>query len=82
MEWSTLVGAGVLLVLLGFALIFLGVLRASLEGGGRVEGGGVVMVGPIPIVFGTSLRAAVAAMVLALALMVVALLLSRGLPVR
>jgi uncharacterized protein (TIGR00304 family) len=74
----TLIGAGVLLVLAGFALIFLGALKAAMEGGGRVEGGGVVMIGPVPIIFGSSLRAALLAMTLALALMILALISMKG----
>lgn len=37
----------------------------------RVEGGAVIMIGPIPLVFGSDKRMALVAMVLALALMVV-----------
>jgi len=77
-----LVGAGILLVLIGFALIFLGVLGAAVGGGGggkgRVEGGGVIMIGPIPIIFGTSSKMAVIAAVLAVVLIVLALILMRG----
>ena len=46
------------LILLGLLLIFLGVLILMLSlwrtGEGRAEAGGVVIVGPVPIVFGTS----------------------------
>jgi len=50
---------GFLLILAGFALIFAGVVvsvAGSLlgEGDAEAEAGGVVFVGPIPVVFGTS----------------------------
>ncbi|WP_256204949.1 TIGR00304 family membrane protein, partial [Aeropyrum camini] len=46
--------AGFLLIFLGVVLVFLGVFASAVQGGGRVEGGGVVVIGPIPIVFGSS----------------------------
>ena len=67
------------LILLGIVLIFLGILVLMLSlwrtGEGRTEAGGVVIVGPVPIVFGTSQRIAATVMVLAIALTVVVLLL-------
>jgi len=41
---------GTLLVLIGFILIALGFLFLSL--GAEVKGGGIILIGPIPIVFG------------------------------
>ena len=68
-----------ILILLGIVLIFLGMLILMLSlwraGEGRAEAGGVVIVGPVPIVFGTSQRVAATVMVLAIVLTVVALLL-------
>jgi len=67
------------LILLGIVLIFLGMLILMLSlwraGKGRGETGGVIIVGPVPIVFGTSQRIAATVMVLAIVLTVVALLL-------
>jgi uncharacterized protein (TIGR00304 family) len=67
------------LILLGIVLIFLGMLILMLSlwraGEERAEAGGVVIVGPVPIVFGTSQRVATTVMVLAIVLTVVALLL-------
>ena len=53
------VPVGVLLILVGFALVFVGfivVVAGSLLSGDGVdaEAGGVVFIGPIPVVFGTS----------------------------
>ena len=66
------------LILLGIVLIILGIFMLMLSlwraGEGRGEAGGVVIVGPVPIVFGTSQRVAAMVTVLAIVLMVVTLL--------
>jgi len=71
-----LVVLGILFVFAGFAIIFIAmILSASSEPGteGRVRGGGVVMIGPIPIVFGSDMKWASVAIVLALFLILVTL---------
>ena len=81
MDGRTLITAGIALILTGFLLVFIGTLVAASGGDGDVEGGGVIMIGPIPIVFGTSRGAATLAMILAVILMgmwLVAALLLRG----
>jgi uncharacterized protein (TIGR00304 family) len=81
MKGELLIGSGIILILIGFLLIFVGSLIAASGGEGEVEGGGVIMIGPIPIIFGTGRGATIAA-VLAVVLMVLwivgALLLRRG----
>lgn len=77
MTGLTLVGLA--MVLAGFALVFFAIVasgrRSQEDGeGARVRGGGVVMVGPIPIVFGSDAKWASIAMVLAIILIVLALL--------
>ncbi len=74
-----LVVVGIAIIIAGFAVVlFAMALSASSSRGGdegaRVKGGGVIMVGPIPIVFGSDARWASVAMVLAIILVVVALL--------
>lgn len=69
---------GFLLVLLGiFVIMVAGIYyayrQASQANQSRAEVGGVVMIGPIPIVFGTSWKMAVIAMVLAAVLIVLAI---------
>lgn len=81
MDGRILISAGIALILIGFLLVFLGTVVAASGEGGSVEGGGVIMIGPIPIVFGTSKGAATLAMVLAIILMALwlaAALLLRG----
>lgn len=67
------------LALLGTALILVGfgvVAVALLSSGGKreVRGGGVVLVGPIPIVFGSDAKWAAVAIVLAIVLVVLSLI--------
>jgi uncharacterized membrane protein len=66
--------AGLLLLLLGILLLVLG-MRGT--GEGRVEGGGVIVIGPLPIAFGTSegMAKAMAAVGLLLAFLFLFLLL-------
>jgi len=79
MRGFELVSAGFLLVALGIALIFAGVFLESLKGtdpeGAEVRGGGVVLIGPIPVVFGTDGDAAKTAVLLTAALAIAAFLL-------
>jgi len=51
MNWITLIGIILLLVGILIILIAIGFLR-SLGGGGKARFGGIVLLGPIPIVFG------------------------------
>ncbi|MEM2936616.1 MAG: DUF131 domain-containing protein [Candidatus Bathyarchaeia archaeon] len=47
---------GLLLFLAGFAVTFIAILLlffSALKGGGKVRGGGAVILGPLPIIFGT-----------------------------
>lgn len=78
---SILILGGMGLILLGFLMIFIGILLSAAQGDGEVEGGGVIMIGPVPIVFGTNRGAATLAMILALLLMgtwIILSLLARG----
>lgn len=49
-----LVELGFLLIFIGFILVFLAILLSIMKLGGKVEGGGVVLIGPFPIIFGTN----------------------------
>ncbi len=64
-----LIGLGMGMIVLGFLLVLVGILLGASGEGSDVEGGGVIMIGPIPIVFGSG-RGATLAMILAVLLMV------------
>ncbi|WP_342364419.1 TIGR00304 family membrane protein [Pyrobaculum islandicum] len=70
-----LVVLGLLLIFLGFILFILATLRVAKDEAKRAEAGGVLIVGPVPIVFGTSQRIATITMVLAVVLTLLSLLL-------
>ena len=88
---------GFILVLAGVLLLIIGTLSMAYhaiyksgagEGAGEghegtaVRGGGVIMIGPIPIIFGTDVGALKVVMILALLLMIVAVILLFVLPLR
>jgi uncharacterized protein (TIGR00304 family) len=66
----TVVTVGIVLAMVGTLLILLPALRAREGVEGKTEGGAVVVIGPLPLVFGTSERIAKALMVLAIALFI------------
>ena len=71
---SYLVPAGILLALVGVGMMVAASVSSGERSGGEVRGGGVVMVGPIPIIFGSDARWASVAIVLAIVLIVLYLL--------
>jgi len=69
-----------LLMALAFILILLGMFILILQGlregkKGKVEGGGVLVIGPFPVVFGTDQRIAKDLMIVALIFMIAVVLL-------
>ncbi len=68
MKGELLIIAGIAMIFIGFFLVFIGTLMTAASGEAEVESGGVIMIGPIPIVFGTQ-RGATLAMILAIILM-------------
>ena len=70
---------GLLLAIAGFVvgiLAFIIAVAKSMRGGGKVRGGGVVMIGPVPIIFGTDKQSTRMLVLLGIILMVVFLLLT------
>lgn len=49
-----LLALGFVLVFIGFAVLLVGGIILAFRSGGQVEGGGVIFIGPIPIVWGSS----------------------------
>lgn len=76
---NLLFNIGLLIFLAGFAIgilaIFVAILRSA-RGTGRVSGGGVVMIGPVPIVFGTDKESARILILLGIVLTIALLLLT------
>lgn len=68
-----LVIIGIFLIMIGIFLLLLSLIRAG--GEGKAEAGGVVIIGPVPIVFGSSQRVAAVTLALAIVLTVLVLLL-------
>jgi len=71
-----LVLAGVLMILVGFGVMVVSMLFRARREGSQVNGGGVVMVGPVPIIFGSDMKWASVAIVLAIILIVLTIVLS------
>lgn len=66
-----LANAGLILVIAGFAVVFVSLFSRAKETKTGVKGAGVLMIGPIPIIFGTDAKWASIAIVLAIALLLV-----------
>ncbi|HUK75205.1 MAG TPA: DUF131 domain-containing protein [Nitrososphaerales archaeon] len=75
---SGLLFVGIAIILAGILVVVFAMMGGSQadesEGRTRVRGGGVIMVGPIPIVFGSDAKWASVAIVLAIILIVLVLL--------
>lgn len=68
---------GILLIIAGFAIVAFSVLSASGKTKGEVRGAGVVMIGPIPIVFGSDAKWVGIVIGLVIILMILSLSLSK-----
>ena len=74
-----LIFVGIGIILVGFLVVFLAAVMSGMssgegEGRNKVKGGGVIMIGPIPIIFGSDAKWASVAIVLAIVLIAVVLL--------
>ncbi len=66
---------GLLLIAMGFLMVIASILQSSFQG--NFGYGGVILIGPIPIVFGSSPEMTVLPMIMAAGLMIFAFLLYR-----
>ena len=84
-DWSFLIAAGIVLIILGFFLVAIGMMRSARESAGledrgqetrdeKIKGGGVILIGPVPVVFGTDKRYALLLVILAIVLMLLAII--------
>jgi len=80
-EPGTLINLGMFLVFLGFFAIAAGVMRSKMGTKGQdqvikeesVKSGGVILIGPFPIIFGSDKKLAIIAMILAIIIMVLSI---------
>ncbi len=77
MRTENMINLGMMIIFLGFVLIILGMAGMSFGQPGGFEGGGIILIGPIPIIFGTSAGAVIILVILAIILMLFAFLLPR-----
>lgn len=78
-SYNQLVSLGLTLIFIGFFIAFLSIILLMLkpiksEGEKSVEGGGIIIIGPLPIVFGTSKGIVKALLILAIVLFVLVLI--------
>jgi len=77
LDQTVLASLGLALIILGFIAIFIAVFIMFIKGvslRGKPRGGGLIMIGPIPIIFGTDKETMKILLVLALALMIFAVI--------
>ncbi|MFH0904927.1 MAG: TIGR00304 family protein [Methanobacteriota archaeon] len=82
MPETLLIMLGIILIMLGlFLLVFWVITRSVQEGAGinnkenaNVKASGVIMIGPVPIVFGSDKRSALIAIILAIVLMLLVII--------
>jgi len=71
---------GVFLIAIGFLLVILSLVQTAMQsssGQGNIGFGGVILIGPIPIIFGSSPVMAVVSMLMAIALVIISFFLFR-----
>lgn len=69
---SALVTAGIIVIFIGFILLFVGSALQASDKSSEVKTGGVVLIGPIPIIFGSDKGLVVTAVIMAIVLMILA----------
>jgi len=67
--------AGILLVLVGLGVMVVATLSRWGKDGADVKGGGVILIGPVPIIFGSDMKWASVAIILAIILIVLTVVL-------
>jgi len=79
LDWSSLSLAGVIIVIIGVAIVFLSIAISVARSPRKTKSAGIILIGPIPIIFGTdkeSVRILLILAVVVIALMILFLLLS------
>ncbi len=73
---GTFIIAGIILIIMGFFLAAFGTMSSN-QKEEKIKGGGVIFIGPVPVVFGSDKRFALIAMILAIVLMLLAIIFFR-----
>ena len=78
MDPTVFYAIGITLVVVGVIVIVAAIILASIGGAkkGKVHGAGVIMIGPIPIIFGTDKKSVISVLALALSLTIVVLIIT------
>lgn len=74
MDAGILYGWGMILVFVGIIIVIVAsilILLANTKGRGKVRGGGVIIIGPVPIVFGTDKESLKKVLLLSIALTII-----------
>ncbi len=66
-----LISLGFILIIIGIAIIVIGTLISILRGGGEVKSGGVILIGPFPIVWGTDSKWVLITIIIAIIILIV-----------
>lgn len=79
---NNIILTGILIIFIGFIIVFAGTALQASSKPSDVKTGGVILIGPIPIIFGSDKGTIITAVILAIILMVVAyFLFYRGLKI-
>ena len=78
MDPTVFYAIGIALVVVGVIVIVAAIILVSIGGAkeGKIRGAGVIMIGPIPIIFGTDKKSVKSVLALALSLMIVVLVIT------
>ena len=74
MKVENILKLGTILIFIGFFMVFLGMIFAFIQGSGQNDFGGLIMIGPIPIVFGSSPEVTITMLVIGLLILIAYLL--------
>lgn len=80
MQYGKIISIGFILILVGLVITISGTFLSLLKGDetSRIETGGVILIGPIPIIFGNSKHLILISIAGALVLMIFYFLIARG----
>jgi len=56
LDSPALYALGVAVIFVGVLVIVVAVVLLSVSGAGKIKGGGVIIIGPVPIIFGTDTK--------------------------